>query len=98
MSPERRRFGVGVRGCAIPDEKISRRATRRSREKFLAAVGVNGGVMASRVLGGLADVAEGRGDFVKPRVKLDGFGQFLNAEINRAAANLVTVGVGMNAV
>ena len=36
-SPERWRFGVGVRGCEIPDEKKYRgEPTRRSRENFLA--------------------------------------------------------------
>ena len=42
--------------------------------------------------------AEWRGDFVKPRVELDCLRQFLDAEINGAAANLVAVGVGMNPV
>ena len=42
--------------------------------------------------------AEGRGDFIEPRVELDGFGQLLDAEIYGAAANLVAVGVGMNPV
>ena len=36
MCPERWRFGVGVRGCAIPDEKRGEPA-RRSREKFVRA-------------------------------------------------------------
>ena len=42
--------------------------------------------------------AEWRGDFVEPRVELDGLRQFLDAELNGAAANLVVVGVGMNPV
>ena len=38
VSPERWRFGVGVRGCAIPDEKISRRAIKaKPRTQFAAA-------------------------------------------------------------
>ena len=28
LSPERSRFGVGVRGCVIPDSEISRRAIK----------------------------------------------------------------------
>ena len=80
-------------GCAADDHQRASAA-----KMFWAAVGVNGGVMASRVLGCLADGAEWRGDFLKPRVELDCLGQFFDAEINGAAANLVAVGVGMNPV
>ena len=40
--------------------------------------------------------AEWRGDFLEPRMKLDGFGQFLDAKINRALADAVAVGVSVN--
>ena len=89
---------AGVWGCVIPDGKniaASHKAT--PRKNFVAAVGVNGGVMASRVLGCLAG-PEGRGDFLKPRVELDSLRQFFDAEINGAASNLVAVGVSMNPV
>jgi len=40
MSPERWRFGVGVRGCAIPDEEKSRRAIKAKPRKILTIRGV----------------------------------------------------------
>ena len=68
-----------------------------SREKFLAAVGVP--TTAQWMSGGLrgAERAEGRGDFLKPRVELDCLRQFFDAEINGALADAVLVGVGVNA-
>ena len=48
-------------------------------------------------LGGPAVGSEGCGDFVKPRVELDGFCQFFNPEINGALADAVAVGVTVNA-
>ena len=44
-------------------------------------------------LGCPAGVAEGRGDFLEPRMSLDGLGQSLNAGINSALPDAVAVGV-----
>ena len=89
------RWGSGMRNPRW--KKYRGEPARRSREIFLA-------VRLSRArhwwdwLRCPTGRAEWRGDFVEPRVELDGFGQFLDAEINGAAANLVAVGVGMNPV
>lgn len=52
----------------------------------------NGRLMVVR-LGCPADGAEGRGDFVEPRMALDGLGQLLDAGIDSALADAVAVGV-----
>ena len=98
MSPERWRFGVGVRGCAIPDEKNIAASHQGEAAKIFLAVRLS---RARRWWGWLrcpVDSAEWGGDFVEPRVELDCLRQFFDAEINGAAANLVAVGVGMNPV
>ena len=89
------RWGSGMRNPRW--KKYRGEPSRRSREKFLRPAPFGTG----RVCGRLrcpADRAEWRGDFVEPRMVLDCLRQFLDTEINGAAANLVAVGVGMNPV
>ncbi len=95
-SPERLRFGVGVRGCEIPDEKNIAASHQGEAAKNFWAVRLSRARHWWDWLRCPAGRAEWRGDFVKPRMELDCLRQLLNAEINGAAANLVAVGVGVN--
>ena len=71
--------------------------SRRSREKILRPAPFGTG----RVCGRLrcpTGRAEWGGDFVEPRVELDCLRQFLDAEINRALTDALSVGVTVYAV
>ncbi len=71
---------------------------KASAAKFFVRAG-RATIPARRMCGWLdwpGDGAEWGGDFFKPRMALDGFGQFLNAEINGALADAVPVGVVVN--
>jgi hypothetical protein len=94
-SPERWRFGAGVRGCAIPDGKKSRRAIKAKPRKKISPAPFGTGRVCGR-LRWPADGSEWGGDFVKPRMALDGLGELLNPKINRALADAVAVGVAVN--
>ena len=73
LSPERLRFGVGVRGCAIPDEKnIAASHQGEAAKKFLRPVPLGHRACVLGRLGCGELGREGCGDFGEQRVLLDG--------------------------
>ena len=98
-SPEVMTFGVGVRGCVIPDLEKSRRATKAKPRKIFYARcrwGI-GRVCALGRLGCGELGREGCGDFGEKRMLLDDVREFLDPKVNGAASNAVACGVAMHA-
>ena len=76
-------------GCAIP---------AGSRAGALAAGGLGGARAGGHELRWPAARQEGAGDFIKPRVLLDGGGELFHAEIDGAQCNALALGVGAEPV
>ena len=90
------RWGSGMRNPRC--RKISRRAIKAKPRNFFWAVRLSRARHWWDRLRCPVGRAEGRGDFVEPRVELDCLRQFLDAEINGALADTLPVGVTVNAV
>ena len=91
------RAGLGRREA---QQKMTARLTTIegvSRENFLRPSPFGGGRVCRLGLGCPAAGSERGGDFVEPRMALEGFGQFLDAGINATLADTVAGGVTVNA-